>query len=261
MQRINTALITGASSGIGQALAIALSRPGATIHLAGRDQRRLEATALACRERGAAAHTRVIDVCDAAAMAKWINGIGHLDLVIANAGIGAGSEDGRPETANQVRVVLTTNLDGALNTMLPALDRMLLQPPDSRGLRGRIVAIASIAAFVPAPNAASYAASKAALDVWTVATAHNAARHGVQLTSICPGYIRTAMTAKNRFPMPGIMASDKAATLILRAVMAGRRRYAFPWWIAGLARLIGALPPTWSARILAAAPGKAPLQR
>jgi short-subunit dehydrogenase len=261
MSHINTALITGASSGIGRALAEALARPGAALHLSGRDSARLSTVAQSCRARGAEVHERVIDVCDARGMADWINGAGPLDLVVANAGIGAGSEDGAPESAAQVRAVFATNLDGALNTVLPALDRMLVQPPDSLGIRGRIAVIASIAAFVPAPNAASYSASKAALDNWTTASAPNAARHGVRLTSVCPGYIRTAMTAGNRFPMPGLMDADRAATIILRGVLAGRRRIAFPWWMAVLARLTGALPPAVSGRILAAPPGKAPLKQ
>ncbi len=257
---ITTVLITGASSGIGRALALACARPGVTMHLAGRDPARLAEAGQACRERGAAVLERVIDVRDAAAMAGWIAEAGRLDLVVANAGIGAGSEDGRPEPIAQVRTLFATNLDGALNTVLPALERMMAQAPDESGLRGRIAVIASIAAFVPAPNAASYAASKAALDVWTVATAHHAARHGVAMTSVCPGYIRTAMTAGNRFPMPGLMEAERAAAIILRAVLRRRRRVVFPWWMAAAAKLVGALPPRWSGALLAAPPGKAALE-
>ena len=259
MREINTALITGASSGIGAALALALARPGAVLHLSGRDPARLGALAEACRARGAAVYDRVIDVCDAPAMQAWIEHSAPLDLAIANAGIGAGSDDGAPEAPAQVRAVFATNLDGALNTVLPALTRMRSQPPGPDGVRGRIAVIASIAAFVPAPNASSYSASKAALDNWTVGSAHNAARHGVMLTSVCPGYIRTAMTSRNRFPMPGLMDADRAAAIILRGVLAGRRRVAFPWWMAALARLVGALPPALSGSILATPPGKAPL--
>jgi short-subunit dehydrogenase len=260
MRQINTALITGASSGIGAALATALSRPGAVLHLSGRDAPRLHAAAEACRARGAVVHAQVIDVCDAAAMAAWIGQAGVLDLMIANAGIGAGSDDGAPEAEAQVRAVFATNLDGALNTVLPALARMRAQPAAADGRRGRIAVIASLAAFVPAPNAASYCAAKAALDSWTVATAHNAAAHGVSLTSVCPGYVRTAMTAGNRFPMPGLMDAERAAAIILRAVLAGRRRIAFPWWMAGLARVAGLLPPRLGGALLATQPGKARLR-
>ncbi len=226
------------------------------LHLSGRDAARLSATAEACRARGATVHDRVIDATDAAAMAAWIVGAAPLDLVVANAGIGAGSADGRPESAGQVRRLFAVNLDGALNTALPALTLMMGQPADHQGLRGRIAVIASLAAFLPTPGAATYAASKAGLDRWTVATAHNAGRHGVVMTSVCPGYVRTAMTAQNRFPMPGLMEADRAAAIILRGILRGRRRVAFPWWMALLARLVGALPPRWSGAMLATAPGK-----
>jgi len=259
MMSRTSVLITGASSGIGRALALACAAPGAVLHLGGRDAGRLDAVAAACRARGATATPRGIDVRDAAAMAAWIAGAGRLDLVIANAGIGAGIEDGAPEPAAQVRAIFAANLDGALNTALPALDLMRRQPAGADGVRGRIATVASIAAFVPAPGAPSYCASKAALDAWTVATAPAAWAHGVRLTSVCPGYIRTPMTEKNRFPMPGLMDADRAARIILRAVAAGRVRVAFPWWVAAAARVTGLLPPGLIAAALTRAPGKAGL--
>ena len=252
-------LISGASSGLGRALALACARPSARLFLGGRNAERLEAVAGACRAKGAWVDTLAVDVRDAGAMQRWVAGAGHLDLVIANAGASGGSDDGRPETAAQVRALFATNLDGALNTVLPALAAMLLQPVDAAGCRGRIAVVASVAAFVPGPGAATYCASKAALDRWTVATAHTAARQGVMMTSVCPGYVRTAMTAGNRFPMPGLMEADRAAEIILAGIARGRRRLAFPWWVAGLARLVGALPPRWSTALLAKPPGKAPM--
>jgi NAD(P)-dependent dehydrogenase (short-subunit alcohol dehydrogenase family) len=259
MMSMRSVLITGASSGIGHALALACAEPGVTLHLGGRDGGRLSAVAAACRARGAIAYERVIDVRDAAAMADWIGGAGRLDLVIANAGIGAGIDDGAPEPAAQVRAIFAANLDGALNTVLPALEVMRRQPAGADGVRGRIGTVASIAAFVPAPAAPSYSASKAALDAWTVATAASARAHGVRLTSVCPGYIRTPMTDKNRFPMPGLMDADRAARIILRGINAGRARIAFPLWMAALARLAGLLPPRVLAALMALPPGKAGL--
>jgi NAD(P)-dependent dehydrogenase (short-subunit alcohol dehydrogenase family) len=252
-------LITGASAGIGRALALACAEGGITLHLGGRDAARLESVAEMCRAKGAAVVTRIVDVRDRDAMAAWIGGVGRLDLVVANAGIGAGSEDGRPEPAAQVRAVLATNLDGALNTILPALELMAAQQPDASGLRGRIAAIASIAAFVPGPGAATYCAAKAALDRWTIATAPLAASQGIQLSSICPGYVRTPMTAKNRFPMPGLMDADRAAAIMLRGIARGDRRVTFPWWLAAAAHLLGALPPRVCTWLLSRPPGKAPI--
>jgi len=259
MTPFRSVLISGASSGIGRALALACARPGARLHLGGRDAARLEAVAGACRARGAEAAIRAADVRDAAAMADWIAAAGALDLAIANAGIGGGSDDGAPEPAAQVRALFETNLAGALNLALPALAAMRGQPAGADGVRGRIALVASIAAFVPAPGAPSYCAAKAALDAWTVATAPAARAQGVRLTSVCPGYIRTPMTAANRFPMPGLMDAERAAGIILRGVAAGRVRLAFPWWVAGAARLTGLLPPRLSGALLGRAPGKAGL--
>ena len=121
---IRTALITGASSGIGAALAEALAANGVTLHLSGRDAARLEAVAETCRKRGAVANSAVLDVRDADAMAAWIRASGQLDLVVANAGISGRSRDGGPENADLTRAIFDINLNGVLNTVLPALDVM-----------------------------------------------------------------------------------------------------------------------------------------
>ena len=247
---LRSILITGASSGIGQALAVALAGPGVTLHLSGRDARRLGTVATTCEARGAVVLSRVIDVRDAAAMTAWIGGAGPLDLVIANAGIAAGNRTGRPETAEQTREVLGTNLEGALNTVLPAIEVMAGQPAGADGIRGRIAVIASIAAFIAAPGAAAYCASKSAIDTWVVATAPAVRPAGIALTSVCPGYIRTRMTARNRFAMPGLMDADRAAALILKGIMAGRVRVVFPRWMGVVARLAGLLPPRMLGRLM-----------
>lgn len=249
-------LITGASGGLGRALAEECAADGVTLHLSGRDAARLDAAAQACRARGARVQTRLLDVGDAAAMAAWIGGAGRLDLVVANAGISAGTGGGRPESAAQTRAMFATNLDGMLNTVLPALTAMRTQTPGPDGVRGRIAVLASIAAFVAAPGAPSYCASKAAADAWTVAASRTARREGICLTSLCPGYVRTAMTSRNRFPMPGLMDAGPAARIMLRGIAAGRRRVVFPWWMGLAARLIGLLPPAVSGAILSIPPGK-----
>ncbi len=258
MAMFKSVLISGASSGIGAALALECAAPGVSLHLGGRDAGRLDAVAAACRARGATVQARATDVCDAAAARCWVEDARPLDLVIANAGIGGGIDGGGPEAPAQVRAILGVNLDGALNVVLPALELMAKQPPDANGVRGRIAAVASVAAFVPAPGAPAYAASKAALDMFVVATAPSAHRVGIRLTSVCPGYIRTAMTADNPFPMPGLMDAGRAARIILAGVRAGRRRIAFPWWIAVSARIVGLLPPSVSGALLSRSRGKPP---
>jgi short-subunit dehydrogenase len=252
------ALITGASSGLGRALALELAAAGVTLHLSGRDTTRLEATAQACRARGADTRTAILDVRDAGAMADWIADAGQLDLVVANAGASAGSGGNLPEPAAQIRAIIAINLDGMLNTVLPAMAVMARQTRGPDGIGGRIAVIASIAGLIAVPGSAAYCAAKAAADAWTVATAPGARAQGVALTSICPGYIRTGMTADNKFPMPGLMDADRAARIVLRGVAAGRVRVAFPWWMAVAARLGALLPPRLLAALVAGREGKPP---
>jgi len=194
MTRFEKVLITGASSGIGAALAQACARPGAVLHLSGRDEGRLASVAEACRARGATALARTIDVRDAGVMAAWIEGAGRLDAVIANAGISSGADEDWLAAPDRIRAIVETNITGVLNTALPALRVMTAQTPGADGWRGRIGVVASIAAFVPAPGAAAYCASKAAADTWTVATARSARARGIALSSVCPGFVGSAMT-------------------------------------------------------------------
>lgn len=259
MSRFVRSAITGASSGLGRALAAALAAPGAVVHLSGRDPARLAETARLVRARGAEATETVLDVRDAAPVAAWIAQAGRLDLVIANAGVSGGTAGGATESAVQIRAIVETNVSGVINTVLPAIALMREQAPQSDGVRGRIAVIASIAAFVPAPGAPTYCAAKAFADAWTVATAETLARTGIQLTSVCPGYVATPMTQGNRFPMPGLMSAERAAAIILRGVARGRRRLVFPWWLGLAARVVGLLPPRLATGLLGRAEGKAPL--
>ncbi|MFT8246857.1 SDR family NAD(P)-dependent oxidoreductase [Roseomonas sp. BN140053] len=255
MTGYRSVLITGASSGIGRALALRCAAPGVTLHLSGRDALRLEAAAAAARARGAAVHPRLLDVRDRDGMADWIAGAGPLDLVVANAGITAGTGGGL-EAAAQSRAVFATNLDGAINTVQPALAAMVAQPPGPDGCRGRIAVVASMAVFIATPGAPAYAASKTAIDVWTQATGVVARDRGVRMTSFCPGYVRSAITERNSFHMPGLMTAERAAELILRGLRSGKPRVAFPLWMAASARVLGLLPATLVSRLLRALPGQ-----
>lgn len=253
--QLERVLITGASSGIGRALAQALAAPGVTLHLGGRDQARLAAVTAACTQRGAQALPQRMDVTDAQAMAAWIAGAGPLDLVIANAGISGGTA-GVMESAAQTRAIFATNLDGVLNTVLPAMASMAAQPAGPDGLRGRIAVVASIAAFVPSPSAPAYCAAKAAVDSWVVGAAPTARTQGIILTSLCPGFTTSPMTAANDFPMPGLMSAERAAGLMLRAIRAGRTRAIFPLWLGAAARLAALCPVSWREALAARLPAK-----
>jgi NAD(P)-dependent dehydrogenase (short-subunit alcohol dehydrogenase family) len=235
-------LVTGASSGLGRALAEACAGPGATLHLSGRDTGRLEAVAEACRARGATVRPGVVDVTDAGATAEWVRGAGRLDLVVANAGVSGGTGDA-VEPPEQARRIFATNLTGVLNTALPAIEAMAAQPPGPDGLRGRVAVIASIAAFVAAPGAPAYCASKSAVQRWAEALDASERGRGIRLHAVCPGYIRTPMTARNTFPMPFLMEPEEAARRTLSGIARGRLRVAYPLPLYLAARLAGALPP------------------
>ncbi len=260
--RLTSTLLTGASSGIGRALAVACAGPGRTLHLTGRDAARLEQTASACRARGALVETRTLDVADEAAMAAWIADLGPLDLVLACAGLSGGPRRpgpgrARQEDAAQIRQIFSVNLEGVVNTVLPAIAVMEQQPPID-GVRGRIAAIASVAAALSSPLAPAYGASKAAVDRWLVANGGAFAREGIQLSSVCCGFVRTPMTAQNRFSMPGMVEPERAASLILRGIAAGRRRVVFPWWVYASARVMDLLPVAAAEALLNRQPPKPP---
>jgi short-subunit dehydrogenase len=245
-------LITGASSGIGAALARLYAAPGCALLLGGRDRARLDGVAADCRGRGASVEAATIDVTDGAATGAWIERLDSaapLELVIANAGISAGTGGGG-ESAAQARAILATNIDGVLNTVLP-----VLAPMRRRG-RGQIALMSSLAAFRGFPGAPAYCASKAAVRVWGEALRGELAAAGVRVNVICPGYVASPMTAANDFPMPFLMSAERAARIIQRGLQRNRARIAFPWPTYAGAWLVGLLSPGLTDPLLARLPRK-----
>jgi short-subunit dehydrogenase len=245
-------LITGASSGIGAALARAYARPGAFLALAGRDRRRLEAVAGACRDGGARVTAEIVDVTDRAAVARWVGGTddGHpLDLVIANAGISAGT-GGQGEDEEQTRAIFAVNVGGVLNTVLPVIPRMRARK------HGQIAVMSSVAGFRGLPGAPAYSASKAAVKAYGEALRGWLAADGVRVSVICPGFVETPMTAGNPYPMPFLMQADRAAALIRRGLARDKARIAFPRLMYWSMWLLGALPPSISDPLLRKVPRK-----
>lgn len=245
-------LITGASSGIGAALATAYARPGVALHLSGRDAARLEATAQACRAKGAEARTAVLDVADRAAMADWVTGVDDarpLDLIVANAGISGGT-GGSGEAEEQARRIFAVNLDGVLNAIHPAIPRMQARR------RGQIALMASLAGFRGLPTAPAYSASKAAVRAYGEGLRGCLARDGVEISVICPGFVESGITAVNRFPMPFLMPAERAAAIVKRGLARNRARIAFPFPTYFGAWALGALPAALGDLLLARAPAK-----
>lgn len=247
-------LITGASSGIGEALAKAYAGPGVHLALIGRDQARIDAVAQACRALGADVDACALDVTDAAAMAAWIAEIDSphpLDLVIANAGVSAGAGTGPDgESEAQARHIFDVNFTGVLNTIWPAIHAM--RP---RG-RGQIAMVSSMTGLTPLPGAPAYSTSKVAVKAYGEAL-HGALKpQGISVTTVCPGFVRSRITDKNDFPMPFFMEAPKAAAIIRKGLEKGRISIIFPWPLATLTWLISVLPPCWRSWILSHAPKK-----
>ena len=231
-------LITGASSGLGKALAIDYAGPGIALSLTGRDRGRLEAVAEACRAKGAEVRAEPLDVLDRQSLTAWIEEIDancSLDLVIANAGISAGTGGG--EGDEQANEIFAINVRGVANTIQPAADLM------SRRGRGQIGIMSSLASFRGFPGAPAYCASKAAVRVWGESLRGSLHGNGVSVSVICPGYVRTPMTDANDFPMPFLIEAEKAARIIRRGLAKNKARIAFPWPLYAVVQLLAALPP------------------
>jgi NAD(P)-dependent dehydrogenase (short-subunit alcohol dehydrogenase family) len=272
-------LITGASSGIGAALALAYAEPGRRLALGGRDESRLAGVAEQCRARGAEVTTRALDITDRESAAAWIAETatqapdGRLDLVIANAGISGGTggagqsmnntgdgSHGGQESAEQARRILAVNVDGVFNTVLPAIPLMRHQaavtvagtPP----WRGQIAIVSSLVGFRGFPGAPAYSASKAAVKAWGEGLRGALKHEGIAVSVICPGFIRTPMTTGNPFPMPFMMEPERAAAIVKRGLERNRARIAFPWPHHATAWLVSVLPPSWIDPLLSRLPKK-----
>jgi short-subunit dehydrogenase len=236
-----TVLITGASSGIGRALALHYARDGCALALMGRDSERLEGVAAACRGQGAIVHCGLIDVRRRDAMAEWISAFdaAHpVDLVIANAGVMAGTPpDGPIEPADAGYAAAETNLLGVLNTVQPLIAPMMARR------RGQIALVSSIAGLLPLPDSPSYSASKAAVLTYGLSLRPMLERCGIGVSVICLGYVRTPMMMREQGPKPLVTTPEKAAERIAKGLRRNRAVIRFPYSFAVISRLLGLLPP------------------
>ena len=245
-------VITGASSGLGAGLARYYATPSNTLYLQGRNGERLAVIARQCREKGATVHEAILDVTDANAMESWLLAIDAatpIDLIIANAGISAGLGDGG-ESSDQVRRIFSTNIGGVINTIQPLLPAMTARK------HGQIAIISSLAATRGLPSCPAYSASKACIRFYGEGLRGWLGKSGVEVSVVCPGYIKTPMTDVNNFPMPLIMSADKAARIIAKGLARNRSRIAFPLALYLPLWLLSCLSPTLTDWFFAALPAK-----
>lgn len=218
--------ITGASSGIGAALGEYYAQPGSTLALLARDEVELRSVSEKCRAKGAIVHEYLADVTDIEAMRRCasdlLGRVEGIDIVIANAGI-RGEEDIDCQDTQIAEEIMRVNYFGVINTFSP-----FMRPMKARG-HGQLAVISSIASFRGTPNSGAYSASKAAVNVWSESLRLRLIPYGVGLTTICMGFVNTAMTAGLPFWMPGILAPEQAATLIAKSIEKKRRVVTLPW--------------------------------
>jgi short-subunit dehydrogenase len=219
-------LLTGASSGIGWALAERLAEPGVAIGLVARRRERLDRLCGRLAGKSAQAFAYEADVRDAARMQQVIESFaaeaGGLTLVIANAGVSR-SDNLEQGDAAGLSDLIATNVQGAINTLVPAVPHLI------RGGGGQLVAVGSVAGFRGLPGKGAYCASKAALKTLLDGFRPALRRHGIHVTTICPGWVESEMTEDNPYPMPFLLKADRAAALIAGAIANRRRTYVFPW--------------------------------
>jgi len=229
--------LTGASSGIGEALARHYAGEGATLGLVARRGDLLQALKASL---GVPTETYACDVRDAAAMnaaaAHFIAAHGAPDIVIGNAGISIGNLTEHAEDLAAFREVLEINVLGLVTTFHP-----FIAPMRARG-SGSLVGIASVAGFRGLPGATAYSASKAAAIRYLEGLRVELRPSGVRVTTICPGYIATAMTRRNPYKMPFIIPADEAARRFARVIAAGSSYAVIPWQMAIAGRILGVLP-------------------
>jgi short-subunit dehydrogenase len=234
--------LTGASSGIGAALALALAKQGAILGLLARREDMLRDLERQCEELGGMARIFSVDVTDADAVQVSAEALrqefDHIDILIANAGIGGNNVETRALRPDAVKQVIDINLLGSVNAVHAVLPDML-----KRG-QGHLVAISSLAGFRGLPKSAAYSASKAAMTAFFESVRLDVQHKGVDVTIIQPGFIKTPLTAGRENKMPFLMELEDAIPHFIRAIEKKKKFAAFPWQLATLVRA-GRMFPAW----------------
>lgn len=244
-------VITGACGGLGSALAAEALGRGAKVALVGLDTAALDALAASAPGRSAIYSPDVSDVAAMQAMAQdWMSRFGVPDAVIANAGVAGGYDTAEAADLAVFRRIVEINLLGVATTFHP-----FVAPMRDRG-RGMLAGIASLAGRRGLPGNGAYCASKGGLLRYLESLRAELRPTGVRVCTVSPGYLRTPLTAGNRFAMPGLMAPEEAATAILRALSEGREQLVLPRRLGWLAHALGLLPAAWHDALLLRQPRK-----
>lgn len=241
-----TALVTGASSGLGRGLSLWLTRRGVRVWAAARRTGQLDALR---EEAGPLLTPLRMDVSLAADTFDQVRALdgeaGGLDLVIANAGVGARTGVSRLDFG-LVNQMVQVNVAGASATLCGAIPGMVERK------RGHLVGVSSLAGLLAFPSSSAYCASKAYLRMFLDGLRLDLTRHGVDVTSLHPGYVKSEMTDRNeKGTMPFLLETDDAVERMGQALLRREKMFAFPWQISTGVRLASALPTGWWAALAA----------
>ncbi|MFZ6751528.1 SDR family oxidoreductase [Undibacterium sp. Ren11W] len=239
---MTTVFITGASSGIGAALAAAYAKQGAKLGLVARRSDLLTQLRLSL-DNPELHSVYALDVTDhvalSAAAANFIDLHGVVNIVIANAGISVGTLTEYTEDLAVFERVIQTNLVATVASFGPFIENMK-QHASTQSCR--LVGIASVAGIRGLPGAEAYSASKAAVISYCESLRVGLAASGIRVVTIIPGYIDTPMTRVNTYAMPFLMPVEKFSAGAIKAIAAGKSYQVIPWQMAGVAKLLRILP-------------------
>lgn len=232
-------LITGATSGIGENLALHYAgTPGVTLSLTGRRLNELERVAKACKEKGAKVNIKNLDVTEKDALAAWIrevDAVAPFDLVIANAGVTENTAKTTGDLATSAYNLFDINVTGLFNTIFPVIEGMKARS------KGQVALVSSLASFGGLPASAAYSATKAAVRVYGEGLRGVLFRDGIKVNVVAPGYVKSPMTDANPFPQPGKVSMSFA----IRAITDGLSRdvplIAFPYSTFSLSFIMGSM--------------------
>ena len=235
-----TILITGASRGLGAALARAYAAPDVHLILTARTLKALDIVCADCVAKGATVTPLILDLVRLESLKQMLEALALLDLpdlVIANAGVFSGRhETGELEDVSEQTFQLEVNLSGTIRLVDPLIRRM------QQRRSGHVVLISSLAALQPQPDSPAYSASKAGIATWGLAIRDDLADHNVRISVVYPGHVVSDQTAVHVGALPGIISADKAAAIICKGIARNRERIIFPQHLRVLIALSNLLP-------------------
>jgi short-subunit dehydrogenase len=234
-----TALITGASSGIGRNLSLRLARDGTHVVVCARRTAELHSLAAEIVHQGGSAHVLTLDITDAdwtvAQIRKTDEELGGLDLIVANAGLG-GPLHASKITWEKIAPMIRLNFVGAIATLTAVLPRMLL-----RG-RGHLVGVSSVMAITPWPQGAPYCSTKTGLSTFLESLRLDLEGTGVRVTTVQPGVVKTPMSDRVKGTLPFVVSCQEAVDLIVERLPPGPRMIEFPFVLTSAMHLLANLP-------------------